>query len=120
MYLSSVELFDEVADGYLSRCDKNTCKAIIKSATPELIKCIADICHKILKKKVNLSAKEKKKLLKYKSELIKVANKKSTLKSKKTLIQKGGFLSAILAPSLTGVIAPLAKTLFGLGKNGTN
>lgn len=85
---------------YLSSCDKHTGKAIINTAKPELINCFSDICHNVLKGKVNLSDSEKKKLGKYKNHIRKIANKKTTQKSKKILIQKGGFLGAILAPLL--------------------
>lgn len=98
---------------YLVNCDKHTSKSIINSAKPDLINCFSDICHNILQGKVNLSDKEKKKLAKYKSHIRKIANKKSSQQTKKVLIQKGGFISALLAPLIGSVIAPLAQGLFG-------
>ena len=98
---------------YLSKCDNATCKAIIKSSKQQLINCISDICHNILSNKVNLSSNEKIKLKKYKKEIRKVSGKKASLKTKKILIQKGGFLGTILAPLIGSVILSLMRGILG-------
>ena len=94
----------------LAKCDKKTANAIVKSANPEFLCCISDICHNILQDKVKLSAKEKENLKKYKHQLRKIADKATTNKSKRQLVQKGGFLGAILAPLIGSVIEPLVKS----------
>lgn len=95
----------------LAKCDKHTAKSIIKSAKPNLISCISDVCYNTLQGKVKLSPMEKRKLSKYKDNLRKVSNKSTTLKTKKELIQKGGFLAALLRPLLS-LIGPLVGNLF--------
>jgi len=97
---------------YLAECDKHNCKAIINAAGSELLNCFSDICYNVLKGKVSLSPTEENNLRKYKNILRKIADKKSTLKTKKTLVQKGGFLSALLGPLIESVLAPLAKGIF--------
>lgn len=97
---------------YLSKCDKHTGKSIIKSANPELINCISDICHNILRGNLKLTTSQKQKLMKYKNNIRKIANKKSTQKSKKELIQKGGFLASILGPLVGSLLGPLTKGIF--------
>lgn len=72
---------------YLSSCDSHTDRSIITEATPSLSCCFSEICHN-------------------KNHLRKIANRKTTTKVKKRLIQKGGFLSALLAP-LVGLVSSL-------------
>ena len=88
---------------------KKTANAIVKSANPEFLCCISDICHNILQDKVKLSAKQKD-LKKYKHQLRKIADKATTNISKRQPVQKGGFLGAILAPLIGSVIEPLVKS----------
>lgn len=97
---------------YLARCDKTTAKSIIDKAQPQFINCVSDICHNLLQGKVKLTSEEKKRLKKYKTQLRTVAKKSSSKKTKKTIIQKGGFLGAILAPLLGSLIGPLVSTIF--------
>lgn len=96
---------------FLANCDKHTCKSIVQKAKPDLLSCISDICFNTLQGRVNLKPTEKKKLAKYKTQLRKIANTKTTKKSKRELIQKGGFLSALLGPLLSTVLGPLTKSL---------
>lgn len=98
---------------YLSKCDRRTGKSIINSANSELINCISDICYNMLRGNLKINSTQKTKLDKYKNNIRKIANKKATQKSKKELIQKGGFLGAILAPLIGSLITPLAKGIFG-------
>ena len=95
----------------LAKCDKHTSNAVVKSAKPEFLNCVSDICHNILQDKVKLSSKEKNRLAKYKRNIRKIANKATTQKTKRELIQKGGFLGAILSPLLGSLIGPIAKSL---------
>lgn len=99
---------------YLATCDKHTGKAIIKSASKELLNCFSDICYNILKGRLDLSTNDKKKLSKHKSAIRTIANKKTTAQTKKQLIQRGGFLGSLLVPLLGGIIAPLAKGILGI------
>lgn len=98
---------------FLAKCDKHTANTIIKGAKPDLLCCISDICYNILQGKAKLSVNQKAELAKYKTHLRKIADKKTTNKTKKTLIQKGGFLGTLLAPLIGSILGPLAKGLFG-------
>jgi len=95
----------------LAKCDKHTANSVVKSARPEFLNCIGDICYNILQGRVPLSPKDKTKLSKYKQQIRKIANKKTTLKSKRELIQKGGFIGAILAPLLGSLITPIVQSI---------
>lgn len=98
---------------YLSGCDKNVGNSIINSAKSDLICCISEICHNLLKGNVELSNDQSTKLAKYKNQIRSVAGKKASIKSKKKLIQKGGFLTALLGTLASTLLGPLVKGLFG-------
>lgn len=94
------------------------CKAIVKGADQDLLRCLCECSHNILKGNVPLTSAQKAKLTRYKKELRAVAKKSTSQKKKKQVLQKGGFLPALLAPLLAPIIAPLATKVFGkvLGK----
>lgn len=92
---------------FLASCDKKVANNIIKHGDTDLINCMSDVCHNILKGNVRLSTPQKQLLQKYKQKIRKIAGKKTTTKAKKTLLQSGGFLGALLAPLIGGVLGPL-------------
>ncbi len=76
-------------------------KGIIKTAHKDLICCLAECSHNLLNGNVKLSAKDKKALIKHRKHLRDLASKKVSLKNKRNiLVQKGGFLPALIAPIL--------------------
>lgn len=83
--------------------------AIIREADRDLMTCLCECCHNLLKGNVPLTVAQKRRLARYKEDLRAVANKSTQKEDKKDILQKGGFLPALLAPLLAPVIAPLAK-----------
>ena len=81
---------------------------MLKGASPDLIKALCECSLNILKGRIKLSPTQKKKLSRHKKNLRLLATKKSTLKHRKRVLQKGGFLGALLGPVL-GVL----RSLFG-------
>ena len=92
----------------LAKNDPHVCKAILRGADSDLLKCLSECAYNILRGNVKLTPAQKAKLSKYKQKLRKVGDKKTTLKQKQKVIQTGGFLPALLAPLLSSVIVPLA------------
>ena len=92
----------------LAKSDPRVRQAILLGFDKELIKCISECALNILKGNVPLKPNEKKALGKYKNKLRQIVDKKTSLKKKHSIIQKGGFLPLLLAPLLSSVIAPLA------------
>ena len=89
-------------------------RSIAKSASPDLIHCLSEVCYNLLRGAVEISARDKKKLSKYKTHIRKVASKGTSVKSKRTLIQKGGFLPSLLAPLapvIGSILSPLVKSM---------
>jgi hypothetical protein len=75
-------------------------KAIMKGASPDLIKAISECSLNVLKGNVHLTLAQKKRLCKYKQSLRLLAKKSTSIKRRKQIIQKGGFLGALIKPVL--------------------
>ena len=97
---------------YLYRARPRIIKAVIKEADSSLINAISELAVNVLKGTVPLSSRQKAKLKAYKSQLRRLVEKRTSLLQKKTIVQKGGFLPALLGP-LTKLLIPLASTVFG-------
>lgn len=81
-------------------------KKILKSANTKLISSIVECVYNILAGNVNISSKEKKKLLKHKKILRNIVKfKRNPTKRKKIINQSGGsFLPALLLPIISSLI----------------
>ena len=97
----------------LAHCHPSVTKCIIQGADRDLTDCIGECAHNILKGNITLKPSEKACLTKYKLILRKIASRRATLKSRKKVLQTGGFLPALLGPLLGSVIIPLAKKAVG-------
>lgn len=90
-------------------------KAIIKAADNGLINCLCECSYNVLKGNVPLTPSQMNKLSQHKTDLRKLAEKKTSIPSKKRILQKGGFLSALLGPLLgligPGLIGPAVKNI---------
>ena len=94
--------------GHLAKCGTVSRKRLLKNYLndKEFLYTICECCKNILLGNVPLNSKQKQLLSKRKKQIRKVANKSSSLKQKKAIIQRGGFLSAILGP-LIGLLGGL-------------
>ena len=96
---------------FLASCDKRHSNAIVKDAGPDLINCFSEICHNILQGNVRLTGHLKTRLKKYKSHLRRLAGKTASAKTRKQIIQTGGFLPMLLGPLIKPLIKPLISGL---------
>ena len=71
-------------------------KGILKNSDDDLIKCLCECCHNLLKGNISLSKKEISRLKKYKKPIRDVAKKSISLLQKRKFLQKGGFLATLL------------------------
>ena len=87
-----------------------TRKKLVKDSPSEVIRCVSECCHNVLKGNVHLSSAQKKKLYLSRQHLRRLASKSISVKKKKQILnQKGGFLS-LLAPALLPL---LGKAVIG-------
>ena len=83
-----------------------------KCCNKEFLDCITKCAKNILRSNMLLSAKQKNALCRNKQNLRRLSIKKTTLKKKRQIIQKGGFLGAILAPIVATLQGSLVSSLF--------
>ena len=96
----------------LTKARPQLVKKIIQSADKSLITALSECAYNILRGNISLSPSEKKRLTKFKENLRALARRRTSLKNKKEVIQKGGFiplLAPIVAPLLFKGIGALAK-----------
>lgn len=82
----------------LKSSSKIRSKLAKKNCSAEFVKCLCECAKNILVGNVSLSPKHKRRLRLHKESLRKLSLKKTPLYKKKKIIQKGGFLGAILGP----------------------
>lgn len=87
-------------------------KSMIKAADGDLVRCLCECALNILKGNVRLTPPQKSKLTRHKHSLRQLASGKLKIGKKKKILQKGGFLSALLAP-LIPVVGGLLGSIVG-------
>ena len=85
----------------LSRATPKTVKSIVKNCDSDLVDAISECSFNVLKGNVPLKKCQHKRLSKYKNHLRCMSDKKITKRKKKAVLQKGGFLQALLQPVLS-------------------
>lgn len=97
----------------LKKCSPKQRKALLQAADNSLIYCICECIDNVLRGNVKLSSAKKKELAKHVAVLRKIADRKTKVDNKRTLlVQKGGFLPALLAPVI-GIAGGLIGDLIG-------
>ena len=93
--------------GVLAHATPQMCKAIIGAADHELITCLCECAQNILNGNVPLNKSHLKHLQWYHSDVCTLAKKRAPKHKKKKILQKGGFLSALLAPLAVEVLTKI-------------
>ena len=83
------------------------CKAIIGAADRELMTCLCECAQNILNGNVPLTKSHLKHLQRYCLDVRTLAKKRAPKHKKKKILQKGGFLSALLAPIAVEVLTKI-------------
>lgn len=86
-------------------------KTLINEANSEFINCICECAKNVLNGNVPLTSKQAYKLEKHKHNLRTLINKRLRKDRKKNILQRGGFLPALLAPIAASLAGPLIKGL---------
>jgi hypothetical protein len=96
---------------YLQKTNPCIRKNFITKADRSLVDCLCECADNILRGNIPLTKLQKEKLKGNKAGLRALAKKSVSLKKKKAILQKRGFLGSLLAP-IASVAAPLLSTLF--------
>ena len=91
----------------LAHAKPQMCKAIVQAADKNLIICLCECAQNLLKGNVPLSKAQLKKLKQYRKEVRTLAQKRTSQSKRKEILQKGGFLPALLAPIALTVLGTL-------------
>lgn len=96
----------------LSKLSTKRRKEVLKAAPKEFIKAVSEGSFNILKGNVPLTKEKIRKLKRQKRNLKSLASKKTSVRVKKNLLQRGGFLgtlAAVLVPLISSVISATSK-----------
>ena len=93
----------------LAKAKPKMCKCIIEAADKDLVATLCECAQNILYGHVPLTPSQKTKLAWHKQHLRSLVKKNQSEKTKKKILQKGGFLGALLGPLAVSLIAPIAK-----------
>jgi hypothetical protein len=96
---------------YLQKTKPCIRKHILTKADGSLVDCLCECADNILRGNVPLTKLQKEKFKRNKAGLRALTKETFSLKQKKAILQKGGFLGSLLA-LIASVVAPLLSTLF--------
>lgn len=85
-------------------------KVILEKAERDTIQCLCECCFNVLNGNIPLTPLHRSRLARYKAELRYLGRKQGSIKKKQQLLaQKGGLVSAILAPLLAIAVSLLSE-----------
>ena len=99
----------------LKKSSKPLQKAILKTADPDAIKALIEVCNNTLRGNLQLTANAQKKLCKYKNIIRKIASPSGTIASKRRIFvnQSGGFVGALITTLLSSIVGQLLSKYAG-------
>ena len=89
---------------FLSKLDPDLARVIINKGNENLVKGLCECAHNILEGNVPLKKSQKGRLRRCKKDL-------KALVQRKRILQKGGFVGALLAPVAKSLLTPLVTAL---------
>ena len=99
---------------YLAHGKPGIVCALMRDASPELVRILCECAHNTLKGNVSLNPSQEKKLHKFKKQLrTLMADERKSSKEKRRDLQTGRFLPALLAaavPTITSVLGNLSRS----------
>ena len=89
----------------LSKASATTRNAVIASAKKDLVYALVDCAKAIIKRRVPLTRAQLNRILRLTADVRVLVSRGATLDERKRVLQKGGFISALLGPALK-ILAP--------------
>jgi hypothetical protein len=102
----------------LCRMSNKDRRKFIKTCSKDFIYCLCECIKNLLKGNVPLNRKQLTSLAHHKQSLRKLALKKTSLSGRKRILQKGGFLGALIGPLINGIsylVSSIAAQSAGYG-----
>lgn len=97
----------------LLRMNNNAKRKFIKQCHGDIVICLSECAKNVLKGNVPLKRHHLQKLRRVKKNVKQLALKKTPLKQKRKILQKGGFLGALLTPVLSVLGSLIGGVLTG-------
>ena len=88
-------------------------RRILREGGKPLMRALREISYNVLKGKLLLTSKQLTRLKKHKKCVRLVANKNTSDQTRAKIAQKGGFVGALIAPLLPGLVGPTVNALTG-------
>ena len=95
----------------LANVDPDLARVIINKGNENLVKRLCECARNILKGNAPLKKSQKGRLRRYKKDLKILIQRNTSLHERKRILQKGGFVGALLAPLAKSLLAPLVTAL---------
>ena len=92
---------------YLKSIPPRRQKLLLKAADKEILSALAEICLNLIKKNCPLTKGQIKKLIPYEKQIYEMSLRKKSVAYKKSLVQKGGFVSALLSTILPALVSSI-------------
>ena len=89
---------------YLESLSSSEQKNIINGANADFIKLFSEICKNISHQNISLTQSQIKKLKRFENEILKLSQKKHSIKSRKKILTTGSFLSVFLSEIIPSLI----------------
>lgn len=84
----------------IQRLGERSKREFVRACDKQLLDCFSECCKNILKGNVPLKEVQLRKLRREKKNLRALALKRTSLKKKRKILQKGGLIGAVLTPAL--------------------
>ena len=91
----------------LATAPPEVARALIRGSDQRLLTCLCECAKNTLQGNVPLTQRQKARLQPYKTQLRLLANKAVSVKRKRAVVQRGGFLLSALAAPLIGLVSSL-------------
>lgn len=85
----------------INRLADKTKRQYVKKCNREFLDCLSECAKNVLRGNVPLSTRQSARLRRNKNDLRLLSVKKTSLRKKRQIVQKGGFLTALLPPILS-------------------
>jgi len=93
----------------LSRLGDRAKREYVRKCDKEFVNCVSECAKNVIKGNVLLNDRQMKNLRRKRNDLRELSSKKTSLRKKRRILQKGGFLTSLIPPVLAALTGLLMK-----------